>query len=286
MTFQLVTDSTADLSLDWAAQKGIGILSLSVEVDGIVYDTVGDGAISSDFLLSKMAEGSKPKTSQIPPGVFDDYFREKAEEGKAILYLAFSSKLSGTFQSACIARDMVLADMPEANIVVIDTQAATCGEAYLVTRAQEAKEAGQSLEEVADLMKELAPRIRTYFLVDDLHHLVRGGRLSKNMAFLGELAHVKPVLCIGKDGQLTTLTKVRGRKKALKEIVSHVGEDIWHHDAMMTYIGDGDTAQTLKEALLRETSLTQVHMALLGPVIAAHTGPGTVVVAVAGEKER
>ncbi|GAA5399857.1 hypothetical protein SuUB78_18900 [Streptococcus uberis] len=200
MSFVLLTDSTADLDGQWAKANKVDLLGLTIECDGITYETVGPNALDSETLLAKMTTGSKPKTSQINVGTFEEYFRQKVKAGQAVLYIAFSSILSGTYQSAVMARQMVLDDYPEAVIEIVDTLAAAGGEGYLVMLAVEARDQGQSLEAVKLLIEDTAPRLRTYFLVDDLYHLMRGGRLSKSSAILGSIASIKPILWIDAKG--------------------------------------------------------------------------------------
>ena len=226
MTFKILTDSTADLPESWALENDVQILGLTIQLDGTTYETVGDKKLTSEQLLSKMEAGSQPTTSQINVGQFEDIFRGYAEIGMPVLYIAFASVLSGTYQSAVMARDMVLEDFPEAVIRIIDTKAASMGEGILVMKAVEAKAAGQSLEQVVALIKSLVPKVKTYFLVDDLNHLMRGGRISKTAALMGSLVNIKPVIAVKGDGRLDSVAKVRGKKKAQTEVVCMTLEDI------------------------------------------------------------
>lgn len=146
-------------------------------------------------------------------GQFEESFRHHAQNGDRVLYLAFSSVLSGTYQSSMIARDIVLEEFPQATIEIIDTLAAAGGEGYLSILAAQARDEGKSLEETKAMIIDILPRLRTYFLVDDLYHLMRGGRLSKTSAIMGSLANIKPLLWIEPSGKLVPLAKVRGRKK-------------------------------------------------------------------------
>ncbi len=127
MTFKIITDSTADLDEKWAQSHDVEILGLHITLDGVVYETVGDKRLTSEVLLEQMKNGSKPTTSQINVGQFEEAFRRHAESGQAVLYLAFSSVLSGTYQSAVMAREMILEEYPEAVIEIVDTLAAAGG---------------------------------------------------------------------------------------------------------------------------------------------------------------
>ncbi|WP_270204938.1 DegV family protein [Streptococcus anginosus] len=277
MTFKILTDSTADLPESWALENDVQILGLTIQLDGTTYETVGDKKLTSEQLLSKMEAGSQPTTSQINVGQFEDIFRGYAEIGIPVLYIAFASVLSGTYQSAVMARDMVLEDFPEAVIRIIDTKAASMGEGILVMKAVEAKAAGQSLEQVVALIKSLVPKVKTYFLVDDLNHLMRGGRISKTAALMGSLVNIKPVIAVKGDGRLDSVAKVRGKKKAQTEVVRMTLEDIADPRVVIAYAGadSQEVAQVLKNQLLASEQVNEVLILPLGPVISTHTGPGT-----------
>ena len=277
MAFKILTDSTADLPESWALENDVQILGLTIQLDGITYETVGEKKLTSEHLLSKMEAGSQPTTSQINVGQFEDIFRRYAEVGMPVLYIAFASVLSGTYQSAVMARDMVLEDFPEAVIRIIDTKAASMGEGILVMKAVEAKAAGQSLEQVVALIKSLVPKVKTYFLVDDLNHLMRGGRISKTAALMGSLVNIKPVIAVKGDGRLDSVAKVRGKKKAQTEVVRMTLEDIADPRVVIAYAGldSQEVARTLKDQLLASEQVNEVLILPLGPVISTHTGPGT-----------
>lgn len=277
MTFKILTDSTTYLSESWALKNDVQILGLTIQLDGTTYETVGDKKLTSEQLLSKMEAGSQPTTSQINVGQFEDIFRRYAEVGMPVLYIAFASVLSGTYQSAVMARDMVLEDFPKAVIRIIDTKAASMGEGILVMKAVEAKAAGQSLEQVVALIKSLVPKVKTYFLVDDLNHLMRGGRISKTAALMGSLVNIKPVIAVKGDGRLDSVAKVRGKKKAQTEVVRMTLEDIADPRVVIAYAGadSQEVAQVLKNQLLASEQVNEVLILPLGPVISTHTGPGT-----------
>ncbi|HGN7578745.1 TPA: DegV family protein [Streptococcus pyogenes] len=286
MTFTIMTDSTADLNQTWAEDHDIVLIGLTILCDGEVYETVGPNRISSDYLLKKMKAGSHPQTSQINVGEFEKVFREHVRNNKALLYLAFSSVLSGTYQSALMARDLVREDYPDAVIEIVDTLAAAGGEGYLTILAAEARDSGKNLLETKDIVEAVIPRLRTYFLVDDLFHLMRGGRLSKGSAFLGSLASIKPLLWIDEEGKLVPIAKIRGRQKAIKEMVAQVEKDIADSTVIVSYTSDQGSAEKLREELLAHENISDVLMMPLGPVISAHVGPNTLAVFVIGQNSR
>lgn len=275
MTFKILTDSTADLPESWTQEHDVQVLGLTIQLDGQTYETVGSDKLTSEQLLAKMESGSKPTTSQINVGQFEDVFRQYAQEGTAVLYVAFASALSGTYQSAVMAREMVLEDYPEAIVTILDTKAASMGEGLLVMKAVEARAAGQSLEQTADLLQSLVPRVKTYFLVDDLNHLMRGGRISKAAALMGSLVNIKPIIAVTADGSLDSVAKVRGKKKAQAEVVRMTLETISEPLVVIAYAGDKEVAENVREQLLASGQVTEVLILPLGPVISTHTGPGT-----------
>lgn len=275
MTFKILTDSTADLPESWTQEHDVQVLGLTIQLDGQTHETVGPDKLTSEQLLAKMESGSKPTTSQINVGQFEDVFRQYAQEGTAVLYVAFASALSGTYQSAVMAREMVLEDYPEAIITILDTKAASMGEGLLVMKAVEARAAGQSLEQTADLLQSLVPRVKTYFLVDDLNHLMRGGRISKAAALMGSLVNIKPIIAVTADGSLDSVAKVRGKKKAQAEVVRMTLETISDPRVVVAYAGEKEVAENVKEQLLASGQITEVLILPLGPVISTHTGPGT-----------
>ena len=275
MTFKILTDSTADLPESWTQEHDVQVLGLTIQLDGQTHETVGPDKLTSEQLLAKMESGSKPTTSQINVGQFEDVFRQYAQEGTAVLYVAFASALSGTYQSAVMAREMVLEDYPKAIITILDTKAASMGEGLLVMKAVEARAAGQRLEQTADLLQSLVPRVKTYFLVDDLNHLMRGGRISKVAALMGSLVNIKPIIAVTADGSLDSVTKVRGKKKAQAEVVRMTLDTISDPRVVVAYAGEKEVAETVKEQLLASGQVTEVLILPLGSVISTHTGPGT-----------
>ena len=286
MTFKLLTDSTADLDENWATAHDVEILGLTIQLDGEIYETVGPNRLTSEKLLESMKNGGKPTTSQVNVGQFEESFRRHAQNGDAVLYLAFSSVLSGTYQSSMIARDLVLEEFPDATIEIVDTLAAAGGEGYLSVLAAAARDEGKTLEETKAMIIDILHRLRTYFLVDDLYHLMRGGRLSKTSAIMGSLANIKPLLWLDATGKLVPLAKIRGRKKALKEVVSQATKSIAHRTAVVAYANDLEGAESLKESLIEHDMIDEVLIMPLGPVISAHVGPGTLAVFTIGKDAR
>ncbi|WP_303974221.1 DegV family protein [Streptococcus merionis] len=286
MSFKILTDSTADLPEQWLADNDVQALGLTVQVDGMHFETVGAERLTSPVLLEKMAAGSQPTTSQINVGQFEEVFRNHAQNEEALLYIVFSSVLSGTYQSAVMARDIIIEEFPEAVIEIVDTLAASAGEGYLVMEAAEVRAAGGSLSEAKARVENLAPRLKTHFLVDDLNHLMRGGRISKASAVIGGVINIKPIISIRSDGSLGTAAKARGKKKAIAEFVRLGLNDLAESTVIVAYADDQEAAKAIKNEILKDPRVKQVLLFPLGPIIAAHVGSGTLALFTIGNKAR
>lgn len=280
MTYQIITDATTDLSDVYAATHDIIMLGLTVTIDDTTYETVGPNRLTSDILLEKMAAGAKPVTSQINVGQFSEIFKAALATGQDVLYLGFSSGLSGTFQSAEMAKQMIAEEIPTANITIIDTLAAASGEGYLVKEAVKLRDEGATIAETVQVIENLIPRLRSWVMADDLYHLARGGRISKTAAAVGTLVNIKPIIDVDPAGRLRQVDKIRGKKKALKLLVEHTLRDLDPNfpDVMIGYSGRSDIAEAVKASLLDSKIIGEVTLTPLGPTIASHTGTGTIAI--------
>ncbi|MGO2925902.1 DegV family protein [Lactococcus laudensis] len=288
MTYKIITDSTTDLSDAYIAAHDVVMLGLTVTLDETTYQTVGLDRLTSDVLLEKMAAGAKPVTSQINVGQFSEIFKSVIQSGNDVLYLGFSSGLSGTYQSAEMAKQLVLDEIPSARITTVDTLAAASGEGYLVKETVKLRDNGASLDEVVAAMQDLIPRLRSWVMADDLYHLARGGRISKTAATVGTLVNIKPIIDVGPEGQLRQVGKIRGKKKALKTLVANTLTDFdpAYPHVMIGYSGEPDVAEEVKAELLQSDLITEVTLTPLGPTIATHTGKGTIAIFSIGRTQR
>lgn len=288
MTYQLITDATTDLSDAYAADHEVILLGLTVTLGDIAYDTVGPNRLTSDVLLAKMSAGAKPVTSQINVGQFSEVFKLVVQSGQDVLYLGFSSGLSGTFQSAEIAKQMVLDELPSAHITLVDTLAAASGEGYLVKEAVKLRDQGASLTEVVQLIQDLVPRLKSWVMADDLYHLARGGRISKAAATVGTLVNIKPIIDVDPQGKLRQVDKIRGKKKALKRLIDNTLTDFdpAYPNVMIGYSGTPDVAESVRIELLGSDLIETVTLTPLGPTIATHTGTGTIAIFSIGQSQR
>lgn len=277
--YVIVTDNTADLPYSYYKEHGMEYTYLTYTMDGQSYGKNQELEFS-DF-YARMRNGSMPTTSQVNAEEAKEVFCPILEQGKDILYLAFSSGLSGTYNSVRLAAEELQEEYPERKIVVIDTLSASLGEGLLVDKAVELKEQGLSLEENAAWLEEHKLNLCHVFTVDDLFHLHRGGRVSKVAAVVGTMINLKPVLHVDNEGHLIPLKNVRGRKKSLSGLVSLMEEQIgeWKDKNTKIFISHGDcredaeyVAKLVKEKFGYETFLINY----VGATIGAHSGPGTI----------
>lgn len=285
--FVITTDNTSDLPSDYVEKYDIGIAYLTTILEGVEYK--GKDALDPKDFYNKVREGAMPTTSQINQAEAMEFFRPYLEEGKDILHVAFSSGLSGTYSSMVIAAEELKEEFPEANILIVDTLAASMGEGLLVHHALRLKREGKSIQEIYEWLIHNRFHMAHLFTVDDLFHLHRGGRVSKAVAIVGSVMNIKPVLHVDDEGHLTALSnKVRGRKKSIqtleKLMEERIGDHIDKNDVIMISHGDCiEDANYLKSLIEEKYGEHEFLMNYVGPTIGAHSGPGTLALFFLGE---
>ena len=279
--YVIMTDTTADLPESYIQEHQLSILSLSYTIEGKTYDR--ENPLDVREFYAKMRDGSMPTTSQANPEQAKAAFTACLKEGKDVLYISFSSGLSGTCGSGMVAAQEIQeeGEYPGQKIVVIDSLSASLGEGLLVHKAVMLKEAGKSMEEVADWVEKNKLHLCHNFTVDDLFHLHRGGRVSKATAILGTMINIKPVLHVDDEGHLIAIGKVRGRKKSLSALVDRMAEQIKGYEDQndVVFISHGDCmedAEYVKKLVQERFGIEKFVINHVGPTIGAHSGPGTV----------
>ncbi|WP_304853013.1 DegV family protein [Adlercreutzia caecimuris] len=280
MSFAIVTDSSSNLPEDIIDQHDLTVLPLTFMVDGEEYRSYlkGEKTDLSQF-YTMMREGKVITTSL--PNLKES--RESIEallrEGRDVLYLGFSSGLSGTYQAIELLLTELAGLYPERTVASVDTLAASLGEGLLVYYAAKMREEGASIEKVRDWVEGHKLHLAHWFTVDDLMFLFRGGRVSRTSAWAGTLLNIKPVMHVDDEGHLIPLEKVRGRKKSLKALVDHMEQTAMSPVADQTvFITHGDCLQDAEYVadLVRERfGVSDVLINWVDPVIGAHSGPGT-----------
>ena len=218
-----------------------------------------------------------PTTSQANVNAFEKEFLNHVKNGDSIIYIGMSSNLSGTYNSANIAKNNILEEYPNADISLVDSLSVSVGLGIQVAKACEMKKKGFSKDEIVEWLEENKYKVGHSIIVDDLNHLKRGGRISGATAIVGGILNIKPTLTIDNEGRLINVDKVKGKKKAIKHIANEIIEKAVNTENEILYICHGDCleeAETLKELVLEETKFKDVIIRYLGVCVAAHGGPG------------
>ncbi|GIO58840.1 MULTISPECIES: DegV family protein [Paenibacillus] len=275
----IVTDSTADIPEDIAKQHDIHVVPLRLMFGE---DTFEDGVdISAEVFYKRLVQSEQlPTTSQASPADYMQVYQEIMNEypGSPIISFHISSGLSGTYQSATIAKSMLEGDP---DITIVDSKSASYGFGLLVVHAARLAAEGKTAEEIVRSVEEVRRQRKLYFLVDTLEYLQKGGRIGKAAAMIGNLLNIKPILSIDEEGIIYAVEKVRGRKKALARILERFREDLGGVQNINVAVGhtaDPASAEPVLEDLSRDFRLQEVVLTNIGPVVGTHVGPGTLAV--------
>ena len=287
--YQIITDSTADLTPELVRELDVQVIPLCYMMEGRTYHNIpGGGELTEGEFYAKLRAGTMSTTTQINSEEFLRVFTPLLEAGQDVLYIAFSSGLSGTCQSALLAREELRRRFPERRLEVFDSLCASMGEGLLVYHAAKLRQEGRDMDQVLAWLKENVLRLCHWFTVDDLNHLKRGGRVSTATALVGTMLGIKPVLHVDNEGHLISVSKVRGRRQSLEALVSRMEETAVNPAGQMVFISHGDCledAQFVAQQVREKLGVTQIQIGYIGPVIGAHSGPGTVALFFLG-KER
>ena len=279
MSIKIITDSSCDLGINFIEENNIELILLLLNLDGeTLKDDLGKSLGYREF-YEKLRAGSMPSTSQINIYTFEEKFKELLDKGYEILYIGLSSALSGTFNSANMARNNILEENPNAKIAVVDSISVSMGLGMLIKKACKMIEEGKMLEDIVQWIEENKNKVIHAILVDDLKHLKRGGRVSASTAAVGSILNIKPLLKLNNSGAVEVSEKIKGKKKGLKRLASIVKENAINIENEILYIMHGDVleeAQYLKGIILQELNFKDVKVEYIGTVIGTHGGPGTI----------
>ena len=285
--YVFMTDSDSDLPYELKVRYDIPVVSMPYTLEGKEYfDDLGQTLDSKSF-FDKMRAGAQPSTSALNETIYLEYFEPVLAEGKDLLFVAFSSQLSGTINAVYAARETLLAKYPERKFTVVDTLSISAPMAILVLKAHELYRAGKPMEEVAAWLEENKLRAQAWFTVDDLKYLKRGGRISPAVAAIGTMLDLKPILTETLEGKLASADKVRGRRKAMNYIVDKAVENVVDQKESIGIILHADApedALRLQDMLLQKLPDMSIRVESVGPVIGAHAGPGTLAFCFLGKK--
>ena len=276
--YVIFTDSCCDVSPELLAQWGVPYANMTFTFDGEDKEYISTDISNKEF-YDRMRSGAHARTAAINADAFIRAFTPILEEGKDILYVAFSSGLSTTVNNANMAAQELQETYPDRKIVIVDTLAASAGGGLMVYMALEKQKAGATLEENAAYLKELVPQHCIWFIVDDLEYLKRGGRVSPLVAFAGGLLGIKPVLQMDSEGHLVKVGTARGRKKAIEALAAKYAELSYEEKNTPIFISHADCqedAQQLVDILEQKHGGKVTLLSEIGPVIGSHAGPGTI----------
>lgn len=282
--FEIYTDSSCDLPKEMIAQYDLKVMQLEVIIDD--KEPVLNRDIDAKDFYDQLRKGANAKTAAVTPGFFQEHMKKSLEEGKDILYLGFSSGLSTTYNSGAMILDELKEEFPERKILHLDTLSGSVGQGLLVHYAALQREAGKPMETVYEEVMAIKDKIHHEVTVDDLFFLKRGGRISATSAVAGSILQIKPLIIVTEEGKLENVAKARGRKNAMRTLVSNMKQtadiDTWNY----VFISHGDCLEdvtAVKEMVEEEFPKAKVVISDVGPVIGAHTGPGVIALCFLGK---
>lgn len=276
----ILTDSSCDLPASIAQERGIEYVPLTVRMEGNEYRNELDWSeIGVHEFYEKLRAGVPAQTSAPTVHEFKERIAAACESGKDVLYLGFSSALSGTFNVGHQAMESLKEDYPDRKLIAVDTLCASLGQGLMVLLAQQKKAAGASIEEVAQYVEENKLHLCHWFTMPDLDHLRRGGRVSGVSAVVGTLLNIRPVMHVNNLGELKYVSKTRGQRAVFQRFLDRVRETGIEPEKQLMCISHGDdeaSALQLRDMVQSAFGVKDVIIGPVGPVIGAHSGPGTI----------
>ena len=288
MSFWIVTEVGSDISMDFFKRyEKLAVLPMPYRMDGVenLYHVEDEATLKGFY--QQLREEHVATTAQVTVDSAVTCFEDLAAKGEQILYVGLSGTLSGTVQSVQTAKSMVLEKFPQAKIAVVDSLLASAGEALLVYYAIQQRESGKTLEETVLWLTNNRQKVNSWFTVDDLNFLFRGGRVSKASALLGSMMRIKPIMHVNYDGKLIPREKTQGRKRALKTLADKCIQLSNPKSGQVIYISHGDCREDAEylAKLVREgiPDNAGIEFFTLGMIVGAHAGPGTVAIFFMGD---
>lgn len=275
----IMTDSSCDLPAGLAAELELEVLPLSVLIDGKSYvNYLDERDITFADCYAALRAGKNATTSAVNVEAFVQAMEPHLQAGEDILYLGFSSALSGTYNAGAVAAQQLAEKYPERKLYAVDTLSASMGQGLLVYLTVQQKRSGATIEQARDYAEAQKLHLCHWFTVDDLNHLHRGGRVSATSAVLGTVLNIKPVLHMDNEGRLIFMEKVRGRRNSIKRMLEKMRETAIEPEKQIVFMSHGDCledAEYLAGRIREEWGVKDVVINYVGPVIGAHSGPGT-----------
>ncbi len=285
--YVIVSDATLDLPASIIDEYGIRIIPMGVNVDEVEYSHYPDEReLAIEEFYQKLKNGAVSHTTQITPAVFMDYFEDILKQGLDILYIAFSSGLSGTYHTSQVVIRDLLEEYPDRKIYGIDSLCASIGEGLLVLNAAMQKKNGMGLDQLRDWVEANKRNSRHWFTVKDLFYLKRGGRISSIEAVVGTALKIRPILSTDVAGKLAVVSKIRGTRAELEFMLGKLEEESTDLSSQTIIIGHGDDlaqAQELEKLIRSRKQVKDIIISKIGPVIGTHTGPGMLALVFMGD---
>ncbi len=275
---KIFADSASDLPKHFFEDYKVDLFPLRVEINNNEYQDIIE--IEPKTVYDAMRQGAVPKTSQVSPEAFLKQFEQLAKNNEEGLYIAFSSNLSGTYNTAVMIASQVREQYPEFKLKIIDSKCASLGYGLLVKEAVKLRDDGMAFSDLIAHIDKLAQHMTHLFTVENLDYLAAGGRLSKSSAFIGGLLSIKPILHV-EDGKLIPLEKIRGRKKAINRIIDIMAErggDFSNKVVGISHADDIEFANEVKSLMQDKLHPKAFEITSIGAVIGAHVGPGTIAI--------
>ncbi|MFH5777309.1 DegV family protein [Heyndrickxia oleronia] len=275
MGVKIFADSASDMPLSFFQENQVKLIPLRVYIDETEYEDLQ--TINPKQVFKEIRAGKMPKTSQPTPQAFQEVFTELAKSNQSGIYIAFSSALSGTYQTAVMVHEQVKEEYPNLDLTIIDTKCASVGFGLVVKSAAEMAANGASKEEIIEDIHFRSQHMEHLFTVEDLDYLAKGGRLSKASAFLGGLLNIKPLLHV-EEGKLIPIEKIRGKKKLLKRILDVMEErgiDLEHQVVGISHGDDEEAALEMKAMIQERFGTKDFYINIIGSAVGSHAGPGT-----------
>lgn len=288
--FVIFTDANSDIEAPMVGQLGIEVLPMRFTISEKEYYNWPDKReMSSEEFYAKIREGGMSSTTQTNAIEFEELFRPFLQQGKDVLYIGFSSGLSGTLAAAKLAQQTLREEFLQQRVEVVDTLSICLGQTMLVQMAAQMKQQGKTIDEITAWIENNNQKVAHWFTVDDLQFLKRGGRLSGTAALLGTMLNIKPVLRINEEGKLIVADKVRGRRNSLLRLVDELekrADKTMLHTIFVAHADCAQDAAFVTEEIKKRFKKAEVHCSFIGPVLGGHTGPNAVAVFFYAEQPR
>lgn len=279
--FDLLVDSCCDLPFDYLKKNDVEFVSMVINLNYKEYvDDLGK-TFNYNWFMDQLQLGEMPSTSQINIGTYSEVFKKYVNSDTPLLYIAFSSELSGSQRNAHAALRLLTEENEFVNVKIIDSKAASLGEGLLVKEVIKQRADGKTIDEAIEWLEDNINRVHSWVTVNDLNHLERGGRISKASATIGSLVKIKPIIHVDENGKLVNVGKTRGRNKSLEKIVLETKRTIENSEEqtlLVAYAGDLEAAKHVEKLIEKNILVKGIELLPMGPTIASHTGYGAIAI--------